>query len=292
MKVSTTAKDNGDPSTPRTVASLEDEEEEVMPWEEYDFIPTTASGKQKTPNMIRNELQRYIDTSGRTQKDILEEMGVNSNSFRRFMNPKTYKNSWSAIENSTYMAAGRLLARVKHEEKENKKKAKKQTAATKRKAKDDAAATPLPPAEKKVKTSGSNKSASEKRAEAEEWMRRVVETSAPGADIIYDSCPQVVKKIKDCLYKNKGVTKASFCRIALEGTNNNSLARFLAGKKQDQQGCIVYKLAYCFFEKLRIMEGKPKSKERLKNEQEQGPDGFSTKSPTGKPSYFIVPAFW
>ena len=35
--------------------------EEEMPWERDDFRPMTAKGKQKTPNVIRNELQKYID---------------------------------------------------------------------------------------------------------------------------------------------------------------------------------------------------------------------------------------
>ena len=52
-------------------------------------VPLTKSGKQKSPNQIRNELQRYIDecrangTSNQTR--IIEQMGVNSNSFRKFM---------------------------------------------------------------------------------------------------------------------------------------------------------------------------------------------------------------
>ena len=52
-------------------------------------VPLTKSGKQKSPNQIRNELQRYIDeckangTSNQTR--IIEKMGVNSNSFRKFM---------------------------------------------------------------------------------------------------------------------------------------------------------------------------------------------------------------
>lgn len=115
------------------------------------------------------------------------------------------------------------------------------------------------------------------RAEADSWMAAVLATDIP-TENVYDSCPQVVKKIKECLTTRPGMTKAAFCRVALMGANNNSLTRLMAGKKQSMQGTAVYPLAYAFFEKLRVMEGAPKSKARRKNEQDQGAEGFCTKS--------------
>ena len=56
--------------------------------------------------------------------------------------------------------------------------------------------------------------------------------------------------------------------------NNNSLGRFLSGKKQDQCGNVTYRAAYVFFEKLRTLEGQKKSAARLKNEREH-PTGVS-----------------
>ena len=74
-------------------------------WEDPDFVPQTKSGKQRTPNMIRNELQKYIDNSSRTQTFIVQnQLRVGYNSFRKFMNPKTYKDQWSAVQNDTYWA--------------------------------------------------------------------------------------------------------------------------------------------------------------------------------------------
>jgi hypothetical protein len=69
--------------------------------------------------------------------------------------------------------------------------------------------------------------------------------------------------------------------------NSNSLNRFLAGKNQDQCGNITYKRAYVFFEKLRILEGKPKSSKRLSNEANQ-PQGFSTESTLGRKAFVFV----
>ena len=73
----------------------------LKPWEREGFIPATSSGKQKSPNQIRNESQRYIDSCGGMQASVIDRLGVNSNSFRKFMNSKTYKSQWSATSNGT-----------------------------------------------------------------------------------------------------------------------------------------------------------------------------------------------
>ena len=69
------------------------------------------------------------------------------------------------------------------------------------------------------------------------------------------------------------MTKAMLLE-ALGNINSGSMNRFLSGKGQDQCGNVTYKEAYVFFEKLRILEGKPKSKPRLKNELQHS-GGFS-----------------
>lgn len=38
-----------------------DQDDDLMPWERDGWRPLEKSGKQKTPNKIRGELQRYID---------------------------------------------------------------------------------------------------------------------------------------------------------------------------------------------------------------------------------------
>ena len=38
-----------------------DDDDDLMPWERHGWTPLEKSGKQKTPNKIRGELQRYID---------------------------------------------------------------------------------------------------------------------------------------------------------------------------------------------------------------------------------------
>jgi hypothetical protein len=90
-------------------ASDEDGENTMPYWEEHGWVPRMPSGKQRSPNQIRGELQRYIENSSRTKTAIIERLGVNSNSFRKYMNPKTYKYQWSAIQNGTYWAAAKFL---------------------------------------------------------------------------------------------------------------------------------------------------------------------------------------
>lgn len=277
--VSTTAKEASE--TPRTEAGdISDDE----PWMDEEYAVMTKSGKQKSPNMIRNALQKYIDTSGRTRKSILEELKVSPNSFYKFMNPKKYKDAWNATQNETYWAAARLLSKVETLKKREKKKNSK-----KRTSGEDAAAStgegaPVP---KKVKTN-----AKQAKQEAQDWMNKVLQTDlgSPAESVpIFDSCSIVVKKIKACLAEVDGMTKSAFCQVALQGAVGNSLARFLAGKKQDQAANMVYRRAYVFFEKLRVMKGKTKTAARLKNEKEL-PIGFDTSIQRPSSGYFIMAA--
>lgn len=85
-----------------TIASTQVADEYIcQPWDEGDWVPTTKSGKQKSPNVIRSEFQKYIDSVNETQTAIIGKLGINNNSFRKFMNPKTYKDQWSATQNGT-----------------------------------------------------------------------------------------------------------------------------------------------------------------------------------------------
>lgn len=273
-----------------TVAATADGGGEPMPWENHDFVPRYSSGKQKTPNTIRNALRRHIEESDdRTQKSFVEEMGVGTGSFNYFMNAKNFsKNQWAAAKNETYLAAGRLLAKAEHE-----KKLLKKTAAVtgKRKAAPPSdnnihydkenAIGPLPAKTPKVTT----------RVNFADFMASISGyDTTEDVTTVYDSCPEILKKIKAFLAQD-GVTKKSFC-LTLGNLNNNSLNRFMAGKKQAQAGNITYQRAYTFFEKKRLLEQEPKSKARIKNESEQGPEGFSTKVKTGRPPARVYVKLW
>ena len=115
------------------------------------------------------------------------------------------------------------------------------------------------------------KSRRELRLEALELMTAIIRVDGVDEYPVYDSCPVLVHKIKAFLSR-PGMTKTDFCS-ALGGINSNSLNTFLAGVGQDQCGNVTYRRSWEFFEKLRILEGEPKSIVRRRNEIEM-PYGF------------------
>jgi hypothetical protein len=196
-----------------------------------------------------------------TQSQIMEKMGVNGNSFYKFMNPKSYKDQWSATQNGTYWAAAKLLEQVKYDKERAKQLAK---LSGKRKSDDIDNITAAPAAAKKSK--------SQVQLEALQLIQRIHNIEGVPNTPVYDSCPQLVKKMKSFL-ERPGMTKSNLC-LALGSINGNSLNTFLAGKGQDQCGNVAYRNGYVFFEKLRLAEGREKTRERRKNEMER-PGGFA-----------------
>lgn len=258
-----------------------DEEEPMKPWDDPDWVPTTSTGRQKTPNEIRGALKKYIATSGRTQKSLLEEIKVGHCTYHKFMT-RSYKNQWSAAKNQTYWAAARFLEKIKHASK--KQSSKKKVNSKKRKTALAHSNNSNSVSNKKAKTTPS-----ESRAEGDAWLEGIMAApvSVPTGAPVFDTCPQIVQKLKQCFEDHPGVTKASFCRIALLGCNNNALAKFMAAPYAEQQGNAVYARAYRFLEMLRIREGQPKTTARLQNEQDQGSEGFSTK-PYREPGLHVI----
>jgi len=266
-----------------TAATAEEEEEEddddepFKYWMEYGWVPRTKSGKQRTPNMIRNELQKYIDASTETQTAIVAKMGVHSNSFRNFMDPGSYKNQWSALQNGTYWAAAQLLEEERNKPKQSNKKRKAATSSSNNNDND--------PTNKKSK--------SQAKLDAVALMNRIASFDAPGLcnTMVYDSCPDLVRKLKSFLDKD-GVTKTDLCRYGLGGIQMAQLNRFLAAKKQDAAGTGTYTAAWVFFEKYRLLQGnQPKSKQRLQNEVKH-PHGFDLRKESKKKHRIYIPRGW
>jgi hypothetical protein len=120
------------------------------------------------------------------------------------------------------------------------------------------------------------KTRAEVQLEALTLLNTIISVEGVPHGVVHDSCPEVVEKIKAFLARD-GMTKSSFLS-ALGGINSNSLNTFLSGKRQDQAGNVTYRRAYEFFEKLRLLEGKPKSAARIRNEMEY-PFGFPLEKP-------------
>mmetsp|Transcript_9986 Transcript_9986/g.23357 ORF Transcript_9986/g.23357 Transcript_9986/m.23357 type:complete len:410 (+) Transcript_9986:236-1465(+) len=123
--------------------------------------------------------------------------------------------------------------------------------------------------------------------EVELLMERINAVEGVPADpIVYDSCTELRAKIRSFLDR-KGVTKKNFC-AALGNINSNSLNRLLKGQGQDQKGNVAYVNSYVFFEKMRLMEDRPKSAVRLRNEDCLEPTGFDvTKSKGGGVTRYV-----
>ena len=222
--------------------SLADHDDDEEPADDFDYhngwvplnhngwVPLNKNGTQRNPNQIRGELQRYLDKYGQTQASVLMRMGVSGHSLRKFMDPKNYKNMWSAVQNETYWAGAKLL-----EEERTKPKA---AASRKRKANDT------------TESSVPKKSKTQAKTEAIELMQRIMAVTGTN-QAVYDSGPEVVKKIKAFL-EVEGVTKSDFCNIALGGLQAVQLNKFLLAKHQDGAGMSAYQRAWSFFEKKRV----------------------------------------
>jgi hypothetical protein len=112
-------------------------------WMQKEWIPTiqirNSKGmlitEQKPPEVIRRELLEYLQVQKKSKTALLLDLGVNSNSFRKFMDRSNYKDPWRAgtskpmkhafhlflvdssisflvfgsVENGTYWAAARYL---------------------------------------------------------------------------------------------------------------------------------------------------------------------------------------
>lgn len=100
---------------------------------------------------------------------------------------------------------------------------------------------------------------------------------------VYDTCDEVRKKISAYLRK-PNTTAAQFCRDLLaqyhtdekkpSRIQSTQLTKFRGYKGADtgNTSCVFY-AAYVFFEKVRLAEGKPKSKHRLEMEDIWGGKG-------------------
>ena len=100
---------------------------------------------------------------------------------------------WSATENGTYWAAAKLLE-------EERTKPKATAASGKRKASD------------MTEFAAPKKSKTQAKIEAIELMQRIMAVTGTNQSV-YDSGPEVVKKIKAFL-EVEGVTKSDYCAIA------------------------------------------------------------------------------
>lgn len=79
---------------------------------EDDAFEEEALRRAGSPVAIRGKILKFLQTTDVKIGEFQNILGVNSNSYNRFVNSK-YKNPWSAAENQTYRAAARFFLREK-----------------------------------------------------------------------------------------------------------------------------------------------------------------------------------
>lgn len=208
-----------------------------------DHIDTEGMIVDKDCTAVRALIRKVIDRGIFKKGEFCDTIGVSSNAVNRFLEQSgrdkgmfsdTYTEAWAWFKQREIAGLSMPAASA-----ESKKKAK--TAA--------------------ARVSNANADLNNIHLDDEET------DSVP----IYDSCDVVRKKITAHL-NTPGLTAAQFCRdlyAQLKAPSCKSIqATMLTAfrkKKGPLAGCTssVYYAAYVYFEKLRLAEGKPKSKHRL-----------------------------
>lgn len=201
---------------------------------------------------IRRKLRNLFDSGVILQTHWLKAHNVNSNSYGRFMK---LKGRTSGMDNSTYVAACRYFA--KNPAQPSKKMAKTVTGT--------------------AMTTGGSSSSTVAAATSFSGVPDIssIELEGESEDLveIYDSCDEVRRKISAHL-KKTGQTQADFLRCL--GAQFHTSQRKIQSKQlnefREKKGPVsgntsaVYYGAYVYFEKLRVKEGKEKTKHRLEME--------------------------
>ncbi|KAF4134362.1 hypothetical protein GN958_ATG16494 [Phytophthora infestans] len=224
-------------------------------------------------NQIRTKIRNFLGTKEMTQTAFLKLCDINSNSYYRFMN---LKGPYSGCDNQTYEGAAIFFYRREKKEKTEKAKLKA-----------------LKPQDRKRKAMEVKEQKTKKLKTGDDLLKKIQDVELPDMDedgtvAVYDDCDEIRKKINFFLGE-KTVTKAAFMR-ALGDINSNSLRSFMNLKRGAGSGAanVVYRTAYIFFEKKRILEGGKKTKKRLDNEKKQGRNGFPLRHDNGM-RWVIVP---
>ena len=222
---------------------------------DLDDIDTTGMMVDQNCDQVRRKIRRYLDP-GAKKGEFCDAIGVSSNSLNSFLGQNgkmkgslsdSYLGAWSFFKK-------RDMAGLKMPNPNSKKQ----------KTSDSGTSTTA---------SGSNKEAP---AKGRTDMSTIELPCQWDDDVpVYDTCAEVRKKISTHLQK-QGVTKAQFCRdLYAQLHSSDAPAKIQPGqldtfrnKKGPNAGntSSVYYAAYVYFEKMRLAEGKPKSKHRLEME--------------------------
>jgi len=205
------------------------------------------ANQNESCNRIRGKIRKFLADELITQSAFLKFLGVNSNSYRRFMG---FKKKWQGSGNGTFWSGLRFF-RVLTEAKKNVKKKNKK------------AGKKAPKKKKKIYGNGLT---------ADEDLWSLIQSIEEADDIIeddtskiYENCDEVRSKIKSFL-KETDITQTGLASKILD-VNSNAMRKFISDTGVNSGGASnVYWKTYNFFEKKRILEDKPKSNKRKRVE--------------------------
>ncbi|KAI5246596.1 hypothetical protein E4T43_02599 [Aureobasidium subglaciale] len=199
--------------------------------------------------VVRDKINRFLDAGEMKVGQFCDAIGVSGNAYRRFMAQNgEFANAWLFFKK-------REMAGLKIPTK------KQKTAA----------------ANAGTAKAGTASSASSGKKDAVTDISFIHLDGEENDSVeVYDSCDEIRKKIAAHLRK-PGVTAAQFCRDLLaqyhgekkpSQIQSGQLTKFRGYKGADtgNTSCVFY-AAYVFFEKMRLAEGKPKSKHRQEMER-------------------------
>ncbi|OTA86163.1 hypothetical protein M434DRAFT_400012 [Hypoxylon sp. CO27-5] len=200
---------------------------------------------------VRNRIHKLLDAGIMTKTEFSKAIGSNVNSLNSFLK-QTGANGGSG--NSVYYNAWawfrqREVAKLKMPDLK-----RRQT--------------------QRTEDTGSSASGSTSRATKDRALPDISNIHLAGEETdsvpVFDTCDEIRKKINAHL-RTSGVTQAQFCRDLysqlhvpkVKSIQSAQLSSFLRGKgPRTGAKSTVFYAAYVYFEKLRIAQGKPKSKHR------------------------------
>ena len=223
-------------------------------------------------------MRRFLATKEMSTGDFIAELGVNGNTFYKFMNNRYKDKKWGAAAGGAYWAAMAYFNRQAAAKKAAKGKGKGKGKGKRKRGADDGGAKAAEKAAKEERAA--------KRREGTLLLAKIeeVELDDDAADedgnaYVYDNCDVVRRKCSRFLASGL-TTKTAWLKAM--GVNPNSFNGFMNfnGKGAGAGNC-SYVRAFVFFEKLRVLEKKPKSKLRVTNEA-RWPTGYPLRHDNGK----------
>ncbi|GMF20766.1 unnamed protein product [Phytophthora fragariaefolia] len=223
---------------------------------------------------IRLKIRSFLGAMNMTQAGFLKVIDVDARLYRRFM---ALKGPEEGSDNPTYKGAAIFFYRRELKEKEEEALRPKETRSTGVGDTQKKLKLRVKPKEKKRQTTEERQEKAKKARDSKELLRKIEEVELSDVDEegcvpVYDDCDEIRRKIEEFLGEGL-VTKAMFL-CALGNVNSNSLRRFMGLRRGAGAANEVYRKAYAFFEKKRILDGEEKTVKRLANEDLQGPEGF------------------